>query len=543
MNILKKIRINAAITSFPNYIGSSCRLYARDNSLACSYNEKDTEIKQKGWRGYCLEWDPKNSSACLLWYPLDRIYSDGLDDGAGINFDPTLAYCARAEGDCAKSSSPDPSKGGPINYSIAYCKNVAKVDPSKYWRTRLIASSNYAVPFKSDQFSIKPGWSNFGAGPGTNTNKVEITNKDIKRGLDGDLYGSMLFQTDSPEKVELRSILPLGVSFLPYYYGYYTDNPKSFLRCYGEPKGMAQVCHTKDQWSTGDCGICVGDKDGKHEYCKAEKFAQKYDSCWARSVKSFKYSGVGNDCYLDPPYLLTDKCTLNFMGDDHYVQAHTNDVTGEACALTYAKNDKVGCVDGIATCAWHTNDFVVGPDQPSATEAIRRLFVESKGYEWKPGAYVFDGANNNWSASAMPQCAYTSVYPDGKRPTYDPATKKCKPVDGITPAGDCFAKTPAQPNDASTNDYCYVKPKISYVRMGKYGVGKDGKIDIAVSGYVDLKFNSKIDPDQLPLTQYVIDWDGPDSGAMDPLRSPSGTNLFDRPNPNSPHTFTSVKLT
>ena len=65
-------------------IPQTCRLYPQTDSLACEYFE-DSGVMQKGWPGYCLEYDhfPGSSDACIMWYPVDRVKGDGIEEGAG----------------------------------------------------------------------------------------------------------------------------------------------------------------------------------------------------------------------------------------------------------------------------------------------------------------------------------------------------------------------------------------------------------------------------------------------------------------------------
>lgn len=83
------------VNNEPEYAQQSCRLYPETDALACDYYE-DSGNRQKGWWGYCLEYDryPGNSDACLLWWPVDRVKNDGIDEGAGYNGRFPLYYCA-----------------------------------------------------------------------------------------------------------------------------------------------------------------------------------------------------------------------------------------------------------------------------------------------------------------------------------------------------------------------------------------------------------------------------------------------------------------
>jgi hypothetical protein len=64
------------------YQPQDCRLYPKADALSCSYLD-DTGVNQKGWYGYCLEYDRApvgNPDACLLWWPIDRAKGDGVNE-------------------------------------------------------------------------------------------------------------------------------------------------------------------------------------------------------------------------------------------------------------------------------------------------------------------------------------------------------------------------------------------------------------------------------------------------------------------------------
>src|SRR3989338_5561336 len=79
------------------YTPQSCRLYPASDSLACDYFE-DSGKHMKGWPGYCLEYDrrPGDPNTCLLWYPIDKVKGDGIEEGAGYNDRAPLYYCQSA---------------------------------------------------------------------------------------------------------------------------------------------------------------------------------------------------------------------------------------------------------------------------------------------------------------------------------------------------------------------------------------------------------------------------------------------------------------
>ncbi len=79
------------------YTPQSCRLYPQTDSLSCDYYE-DSGSRQKGSSGYCLEYDryPGSSDACLLWYPIDKVKGEGIEEGAGYMGKFPVYYCDEA---------------------------------------------------------------------------------------------------------------------------------------------------------------------------------------------------------------------------------------------------------------------------------------------------------------------------------------------------------------------------------------------------------------------------------------------------------------
>ncbi len=81
------IQVRPSLNSMDDwYTPQACRLYPESDSLSCDYYE-DSGARQEGWYGYCLEYDraPGNPNSCLLWYPIDKVKGDGIEEGAGYN--------------------------------------------------------------------------------------------------------------------------------------------------------------------------------------------------------------------------------------------------------------------------------------------------------------------------------------------------------------------------------------------------------------------------------------------------------------------------
>lgn len=85
------------------YIPRICRAYASNSSPACDYFDPFSGRLFRGWKGYCLMPDPKDSNVCLQWWPVDVVGSSpfAIDTPAGYLADGgkfPLYYCLEAAG-------------------------------------------------------------------------------------------------------------------------------------------------------------------------------------------------------------------------------------------------------------------------------------------------------------------------------------------------------------------------------------------------------------------------------------------------------------
>ena len=85
----------------PNKVVRTCRMYPREDSALCEYTDFDG-VQYRGWKGYCVEKDPKNSNICLNWWPVDVISGEtsvfGQEQQAGYTGRVPLYYCTNAKG-------------------------------------------------------------------------------------------------------------------------------------------------------------------------------------------------------------------------------------------------------------------------------------------------------------------------------------------------------------------------------------------------------------------------------------------------------------
>ncbi len=86
-----------------SYFPRICRAYASNSSPACDYFDPFSGRMFRGWKGYCLLPDPRDTTECLQWWPIDVVGSSpfAVETPAGYLADGgrlPLYYCLEAEG-------------------------------------------------------------------------------------------------------------------------------------------------------------------------------------------------------------------------------------------------------------------------------------------------------------------------------------------------------------------------------------------------------------------------------------------------------------
>ena len=149
-------------------VAPSCRIYPESDSLTCDARDKQGN-RIRGWRGYCIEKDPRNSDQCLNWWPTDVIQGEtnvlGQVEEAGYKGQAPLYYCAESMDKAPGVPLPrlvclarnDVSQSG-ADIAFEACKIVALVsDPKPSFYTlsdddwRIGVDANDFGPLSTDQ--------------------------------------------------------------------------------------------------------------------------------------------------------------------------------------------------------------------------------------------------------------------------------------------------------------------------------------------------------------------------------------------------------
>ncbi|PIS41483.1 MAG: hypothetical protein COT25_02870, partial [Candidatus Kerfeldbacteria bacterium CG08_land_8_20_14_0_20_42_7] len=83
-------------TSTTGFVARECRSYPQSDSLVCDYEDSQSGVLYRGWKGYCVEKDPRDPSVCLNWWPIDALSGEVnifADQDLSLTRSP-LYYCA-----------------------------------------------------------------------------------------------------------------------------------------------------------------------------------------------------------------------------------------------------------------------------------------------------------------------------------------------------------------------------------------------------------------------------------------------------------------
>lgn len=470
----------------PQYTGSSCRLYASESSLACSYTD-DQNIRHKGIYGYCLEPDPKNPASCLLWYPTNRIAGDQNEEAPTIEFgDKDVYYCAEAEDQC-DGDKPE-----------LFCKSFVKVDKYKYWNTRLSPGSTFNGSFFPDTVLYPTMTVNFGMRNNVNNNngKIVIQKNNLKSNSVSYPFGAFLGTLLPGEKKTVNVSSGNMSEFLPLWFADYSYNSGGYGDVNKQATPNRNVCQPNvgaAKFFTSNRSDLVNNFDSA--YVLNTHIEKEGHSTICTNLDCEVQNGGNNDdadaCNLS--YCAGQHCFTRFTysqtwGDD----ACATDDTGIRAWVTQGSSDEFPTVH-MANAPWNGRSYFSGgynikqfnvvkevnndKGRSSSYNFIKRLFPGKTGTNPESLSRYF-----NWDGSSYVPAQDTIA------DTMDPC-----PITG----------RPAT-YQSDSSDYCYIMPIINDFKIN--GSADNTIILNPSKPYATLSFSTKTDAEQLPIKDLEIDW-------------------------------------
>jgi len=534
------------------YMHSVCRLFPMTDSLSCDYFDAKG-LRRKGWSGYCLEYDPRNQAACLMWYPLDKVASDEFEEGAGLSIANDLYYCVDAEDRCSKENPTQPE---------FMCKTFVKVDKDKYWYTRISEGSGYVLDRRILRADGRELAIDFGVDSKTKTGGkvIKSLNSEYTDSLNKTAYGlgwkvgsGFYGAYNSNDLLGLKTPVTLATNKRE---AFNDRNVLPVLAYYGESRAAAggkedeYFCRATIDGLGKDLPLMVheGRSSGT---ARNEALLGSFDSCYVGIMAEYDAGngnfGLNKVCNAydyakrrpgiydtdDNEYTMCDDINVDDMENlaicgfskfpckaegfrkqirgwekfgepEVECKAFNKDINkiGEWWGETVDyddDDDESGC---WFDCFNHFNKYEVASSADRVPYAIQRLFTDvDETFVWNGASYVSTDLASS-TIQVMEDCnvIQTLSSKDGRyiRPGYNPKYSK--------------------------NDYCFIRPQV-------FNVSVNPRV-VTGQGYVAISFNSIVDAEQIPLRRVQIFKNGFNNESF--YRTLS---IYDRPSPDNPHKF------
>ncbi|MFH1413177.1 MAG: hypothetical protein ABIG10_04120, partial [bacterium] len=544
------------------YIHSSCRIYAERDSMSCDYY-KDNGLRKKGWSGYCLEFDPRDYSSCLMWYPIDKIEAEAFEEGAALNFGKDIYYCIEAYDQCNENIPVQPEM---------YCKTFIKVNKEKYWYDRLEEGSNYSIPAsiltnRGSGLSVDFGVTS-DIKVGGKIEGLEMVSQNIS---DNSLYGAYnSIDTLGYEKIAAGIQGDKIYSFLPYYGVSYAatggKNDEYFCRATLDRDGKDRPIEVSE---VGGSTASNRQNLGIFDDCYVG-IATQWDDCNQSGLNTCCGNYTNRSCSNDnvdwkgcpnifecKTYLCTETSTDQNQGDacnpeerirgekyytDNELWRYGSQPSTRCKVYAmdgglkkgYAKdtgsdNDDVGC---FFDCFNHIGEYSVADNPNKAADAIERLFTDVEAcYQWD-GVGEYKESSDGAGITKETRIITSNDGEEIKVPVYTCGSIKNR----INPPEE---PCPLEGRPDSEPNFCYVNPEVSNVKsdqrllVGELLVG-DMYYKVNKKGWIMIQFNSKVDSQQLPLKKYVVDL-GYEISSGNNAKISRNVNMYARPTENDPH--------
>lgn len=485
-------------------ISQSCRLYPDSSSLSCDYYE-DSGKRRKGDLGYCLEYDryPGSSDACLLWYPVDRVKGDWIEDGGGYADKLPVYYCEEAKmltpieyranpgiiyrtGDAGCGDPPAAVLNPPDGYAITTCMGHALCgeggDGKIYWTPSgdcLVNCDGGDICDGCKISNLKSGWYEYNGFVTIDASSISECSGITSTVHDEASYGLRFLDETTGviykdqfaycSKI-VKTVDSVGNNKFwsgRVYRGsdYVTQNQGYTYDFYHSPFASILAPEPLDNPYEWDGVKDIDGDEGTQGYQPLYVF-----NGGANSLNNVKF-----------PYSFTGLPANGYIGKCEFTDKACFNMTNVTLTGDFT------CSGGDGRCL--PIDFSVDPQ-----ESLKRLFAKSYGtWEW-----------------------------DTAMSRYMPVGGEEWPVPNTPCTGGVRPECSNIPNPACI-DYCYVSPLVENMEIDNTILSKNG--------FVNLTFTSNVNSQQMPLTLIAVLWGDNEATTV------SGEEIRSKTNTSDPHSL------
>ncbi len=352
------------------YTPQSCRLYPQDDALSCDYYD-DSGMRQKGWLGYCLEYDhyPGSKDACLLWHPIDKVMGEGIEEGMGYSDKMPVYYCLEAAAACGgfgSEAETEEAEAEPELFCAQIVQTVTSVGENKYWAGRVYEGSDYEVFFAKSSDGVYIDWG---------INSWGQDNVVLNYYRDSQPFGSIVplepvsnpYEWDSEENTEENTaVQPL--------YVFHSESGVTDARA-GTPYSIIGSASCLGQ-TTKSGYLCTGAGTGT----------------WSANL------GVWDNCVGNCIYPPEGGCIFGVTHDlDYNWVVNAQDSTANA-----------DC-DYVVVYCYNEIDSNMNSDPSTAIDGVKRLFAQSYG-AWEWYGMCENGVDNMTNGRSCADNSYCECY-------------------------------------------------------------------------------------------------------------------------------------
>ncbi len=524
-------------------VPQSCRLFPKEDSLSCDYYD-ESGMRLRGDYGYCLEYDrpPGDPNTCLLWWPIDRVSGQGegknisASEIKGYEGPAPLFYCIGAETRRAYIDASDTY--WTVDETISVSVNGVDVLGGEVGFNRKGNRAGQSAVMSS--YMIDTGISSVAENrvylnPGVNTVSVS---------LDSDAGGGATFLT-------------FGGRF--HYWDYERNERVGVFNVTNQ--GTARTSEVSDSSFGGNARIyhCEIDRGGGvnlaiNNFFVGGDIDDSIDRYWFAPENGGNEDGECDYGGSIGGRTVTFTITIPRLACSNIVQVVDKNGLNKAWvervkeSTDYASdcNEKAGLPDWISSSFVYNNAEGKGISTAIATGSCYYSADDTPF-----GSVRAPGNNAAQLASPSEWGALNGDLPLLYRP---PADARMGQLYSRSTLSNLFAESYGVwdwdndihayvPNLISPlnwdsplvrcddnirrnkNENCSIAPKIDNIKLNN----KTANAEVLGRGFINLSFTSSIDPQQMPLTSYEIDWGDGEKLVV------SGSDMKTMSDPNNPH--------